>query len=189
MKILLLDNYDSFTYNLRHYLEDVTTDTIDVFRNDEISLEEVNKYDSIVLSPGPGLPEESGILIPLIKTYSSHKKILGVCLGHQALAVAFGGKLLQLNEVMHGLQRKCNVIDSVAFLFKNIPQQFNAGRYHSWVADKNFLPSEFKITATDDDGNIMAMQHQYLQLTGVQFHPESIMTEFGKTILGNWLNA
>ncbi len=189
MKTLLLDNYDSFTYNLLHYLEEISSSKIDVFRNDEISLEAVDHYDQIVLSPGPGLPEESGILLPLIEKYASSKKILGVCLGHQALAVAFGGKLLQLKEVMHGLQRKCEVTDGGNFLFKNIPPQFEAGRYHSWIVDKNFLPSAFKITSVDQDGNIMSMQHQYLKLTGVQFHPESIMTEYGKEMLRNWMNS
>ena len=187
MKTLLLDNYDSFTYNLLHYLEDITDETIDVFRNDAISLEEVNKYDRIILSPGPGLPEEAGILIPLIKQYAATKKIIGVCLGHQAIAIAFGGKLLQLKEVMHGLQRKCNVVDQNNFLFKNIPKQFESGRYHSWVVDKNFLPKEFKITAVDKEENIMAMQHQQYALTSVQFHPESVMTEWGREMLKNWI--
>ena len=187
MKILLLDNYDSFTYNLLHYLEDLTHQEVAVFRNDEISLEAVNQYNQIVLSPGPGLPDEAGILIPLIKQYASQKKILGVCLGHQALALAFGGQLLQLNEVMHGLQRTCKVEDETNFLFKNIPNQFEAGRYHSWVVDRNFLSKDFKITATDKEGNIMAMQHREYSLTGVQFHPESIMTEWGKEMLRNWV--
>lgn len=187
MKILLLDNYDSFTYNLLHYLEDISGEQVDVFRNDEISLAAVDAYDHIVLSPGPGLPEESGILLPLINKYASSKKILGVCLGHQALVIGFGGKLLQLDEVMHGLQRKCNVTKEKSVLFKNIPKQFNAGRYHSWVVDKNFLPPHFIITATDEDGNIMAMEHSTLALTGVQFHPESIMTDHGMQMLSNWL--
>lgn len=186
MKTLLLDNYDSFTYNLLHYLEDLSDDKVDVFRNDAISLEAVEQYDRIVLSPGPGLPEESGILLPLIKLYAPHKKILGVCLGHQALSIAMGGKLIHLKEVMHGLQRKCRVIDPTHFLFSNIPPEFEAARYHSWVVDKNVLPEDFRITSVDEEGNIMSMQHHHLALTGVQFHPESIMTNYGKEMLRNW---
>ena len=187
MKILLLDNYDSFTYNLQHYLEDISKESIDVFRNDEIDLEQINKYDAIVLSPGPGLPEEAGILISLIKEYGSTKKILGVCLGLQAMVVAYGGKLKQLDEVMHGLQRECIVKDRNNFLFKNISERFSAARYHSWVADADFLPKDFMITSLDDAGNIMSIQHRMHSLTGVQFHPESILTTTGKKILENWL--
>ena len=185
-KLLILDNYDSFTYNLVHYFEELLQEEVSIFRNDEITLDEVNSYSRIVLSPGPNLPDQAGILLPLIKRYAATKPILGVCLGHQALAVAYGGKLKQLNEVMHGLQRNCNLINE-SKLFISVEQKFVAGRYHSWVVDKNTLPENFKITAIDDDGEIMAMEHLSLPLYGVQFHPESIMTPEGKLMLRNWL--
>ena len=185
-KLLILDNYDSFTYNLVHYFEELLQEEVSIFRNDEITLDEVNSYSRIVLSPGPNLPDQAGILLPLIKRYAATKPILGVCLGHQALAVAYGGKLKQLNEVMHGLQRNCNLINE-SKLFISVEQKFVAGRYHSWVVDKNTLPENFKITAIDDDGEIMAMEHLSLPLYGVQFHPESIMTPDGKLMLRNWL--
>jgi|SRR6185436_15306822 len=185
--ILILDNYDSFTFNLVHYIEKITNEEADVFRNDEISLEDVNGYDKIILSPGPGLPEEAGILIPLIKKYASSKKILGVCLGHQAIGEVFGAKLYNLPEVFHGLSREVNVIDEHETLFKNIPSPFNAGRYHSWVIDKTSLPSCLKITAVDDNKEIMSVSHIDYDIKGVQFHPESILTEHGEKLLENWL--
>lgn len=186
-RILLLDNYDSFTWNLVHYLETLTEDEICVFRNDEISLEDVAQYDRIVLSPGPGMPLEAGILIPLIKKYAATKPILGVCLGHQAIAEAFGGTLLQLAEVIHGLQRKCILAEEKDDFFKTIPNTFEVGRYHSWVVNEETLPLTFNVLARDEQSNIMAMKHIDLPVYSVQFHPESVMTPFGKQILQNWL--
>lgn len=185
-RLLILDNYDSFTYNLVHYLEEITDEEVTVFRNDEITVEEAGKYDRFVLSPGPGLPEEAGILLPLIKQYANTKPMLGVCLGHQALAMVFGAKLKQLVEVMHGLQRSCKITEE-SKLFKGVDKVFDAGRYHSWVVDKNSIADNLKITALDDAGEVMAFEHVNLPLYGVQFHPESIMTPFGKQILKNWL--
>jgi anthranilate synthase component 2 len=188
-KILILDNYDSFTFNLKHYLEAIQNEEVDVFRNDEITISEIENYDRLVFSPGPGLPADAGILLEVIKTFSAHKSLLGVCLGHQAITLALGGKLCQLNEVVHGKTRSCNVIDPTSKLFKNIPSQFETGRYHSWVADENCFPSELKITAVDDANSIMALEHIYLPIFGVQFHPESIMTKHGHQLLRNWLEV
>ena len=186
-RILLLDNYDSFTYNILHYVEELTGSACDVIRNDAFDLKYLVNYDSIILSPGPGLPEEAGVLISLIKQAYQNKKILGVCLGHQALAVAFNGTLKQLDNVMHGLQRNCTVIDHADPLYSNLPKSFPAGRYHSWVVDEKNLPHDFIITAVDDEKNIMSMRHLQYSLFGVQFHPESIMTPAGKQIIRNWL--
>jgi anthranilate synthase component II len=186
LKILILDNYDSFTFNLVHIIAQFVKDYT-VARNDEISLEAVNEYDKILLSPGPGLPKDAGIMPELIKNYSSYKSILGVCLGLQAITEAFGGKLYNLDDVLHGQQLKTFIIDDEEQLFKGIPKQFEAGRYHSWVADKNNFPEELKITATDDEGEIMALAHNKLDVKAVQFHPESIMTPFGNLILKNWI--
>jgi anthranilate synthase component II len=186
--ILILDNYDSFTFNLVHYVEKITGENVDVSRNDEISLEDVNRYDKIILSPGPGLPKEAGILIPLIERYASAKKILGVCLGHQAIGEVFGAKLYNLPEVHHGLSREVKVIDESEKLFNNIPSPFNAGRYHSWVIDKTSLPSCLKITSVDNNNEIMSVAHTEFDVKGVQFHPESILTEHGEKLLENWLS-
>ena len=158
-----------------------------VARNDEISLEEVNKFDKILLSPGPGLPSAAGIMPELIKHYSSTKSILGICLGLQGIAESFGGTLYNLGEVLHGRKMNTVVTDKVDYLFKDISEQFEAGRYHSWVADKNTLPSCLKITATDDRGEVMALAHNKLDVRGVQFHPESIMTPEGYLIIKNWV--
>jgi anthranilate synthase component 2 len=185
--ILILDNYDSFTFNLVHYVEKIIDNDVDVFRNDEISLEDVNRYDKIILSPGPGLPAEAGILIPLIKKYAASKRILGVCLGHQAIGEAFGAKLYNLPEVHHGVAREVNVIDKSETLFNDIPPSFNAGRYHSWVIDKTSLPSCLKVTAVDNNNEIMSISHSGYNIKGVQFHPESILTEHGEKLLSNWL--
>lgn len=186
-KILILDNYDSFTFNLVHYVEKIINEDVEVFRNDEISLDDVNRYDKIILSPGPGLPEEAGILIPLIKKYAATKKILGVCLGHQAIGEVFGAKLYNLPEVFHGLSREVNVVDKNETLFTDIPSSFKAGRYHSWVIDKTSFPSCLKITAVDNNNEIMSVSHINFDVKGVQFHPESILTEFGEKLLENWL--
>lgn len=187
MKILVFDNYDSFTYNLVHLVEKVTHEKVDVFRNDEIPLEEVEKYDKIILSPGPGIPEEAGLLLPLIKRYAPTKSILGVCLGHQAIGQAFGGTLTNLSTVYHGVATSCKQSSAQSPLFEGLGNEFEIGRYHSWVVDKEGFPSELQITAEDDNGFIMALQHRTYDVQGVQFHPESVLTPNGETIIRNWL--
>ena len=184
-KVLILDNYDSFTYNLKHQLE-VNEIKVDVFKNDEISLDAVEQYDKIILSPGPGLPSSAGIMPELIKKFAPSKPILGICLGHQAIGEAFGGRLKNLNRVFHGVAGKIFFKDEG--LFKNMPYPFLAGRYHSWVVDENYLPEELIITSRDEYGNIMGLKHKILNIHGVQFHPESIMTPNGDQIINNWLN-
>lgn len=188
MKILLLDNFDSFTYNLVHLIEKVSGFEVEVRRNNEMELAEFEAYDKVVLSPGPGLPEEAGILLPFIRRYYKSKKILGVCLGHQALAVALGGSLVNLSRVFHGVAEPTHIIAPDS-MFSGIPATFAGGRYHSWVVDKLTLPEAFKITAEDNDGNIMAMRHTTFNLSGVQFHPESILTEYGEKLLKNWIDS
>lgn len=187
MKILVLDNYDSFTYNLVHYIESITKSSVDVYLNDRITLEEIRRYDKIVLSPGPGIPKEAGILLDLIRTYAPSKSMLGVCLGHQAIAEAFGGKLFNSEKVYHGIATPVRVLMPDK-LFRNIPEQFLAGRYHSWVVDKESLPDELEIICTDNEQNIMAIRHKKYDIRGVQFHPESILTEFGYQLIQNWLS-
>ena len=187
-RILVLDNYDSFIYNLVHYIKKLSADvTVDVFRNDKITIEEAGMYDKILLSPGPGLPDEAGILKALIKVYAGKKSLFGVCLGHQAIAEVFGGKLIQLDRVFHGIATNINIIDKNESLFKSIPEKVLVGRYHSWFVDKNSLPDCLKITATDDSGQIMALAHKEFDIKGVQFHPESIMTEYGEQMIKNWI--
>lgn len=186
-KILVLDNYDSFTYNLVHYIEADLNYEVDVYRNDEITLEEVNKYNTIVLSPGPGLPKDAGILKELIKTYASTKKILGVCLGMQAIGEVFGGKLENLNTVFHGVATTLKVIDTDDLLYKNLPPEFNVGRYHSWVISPQEFPKVLNITAVEENNQIMSIKHKDFNVYGVQFHPESILTEYGKEIIQNFL--
>lgn len=188
MKVLILDNYDSFTYNLVHYVEQFC-DEVTVKRNDEISLEEVDEFDAIILSPGPGLPEDAGIMPALIKQYASTKKILGVCLGHQAIGEAFGAKLKNLNQVHHGVAIPVSITDSNELLFKGIPSKLDTGRYHSWVIDKDTIPSDLTITATDDEGEVMAIRHKEFDVCGVQFHPESLLTPDGLQIIKNWVNS
>ncbi len=205
MKILVFDNYDSFTYNLVHLVEKITHGKVDVFRNDEIPMENVKAYDKIILSPGPGIPSEAGMLLPLIKEYASSKSILGVCLGHQAIGEAFGGTLVNLSQVYHGVATKINLVNressvvseaqnsrfsshaSRTTLFAGLPDEIEVGRYHSWViSDKNF-PDELVITARDANNYIMALQHTKYDVQGVQFHPESVLTPDGEKMIGNWL--
>lgn len=186
MKILVIDNYDSFTYNLVHYLEKVTDATVEVYRNDKISLEEVNRYDKILLSPGPGIPSEAGILLDVIRKYAPTKSILGVCLGQQAIAEAFGGTISNLKEVFHGVATPVNILVEDS-LFKNVPKKLNVGRYHSWAVDKAGLPKELEITAVDESGSIMGIRHTTYDLRGVQFHPESVLTEHGLQMIENWV--
>ena len=188
MKILVLDNYDSFTYNLVHYLEDITGQAPDVFRNDQITVAEVGAYDKILLSPGPGLPSEAGILCDLIRAHAATKSILGVCLGLQAIGEVFGGKLENLANVYHGVATPVKVLDPNEPLFAGLPANFEVGRYHSWVVSNDGLPACFAKTAEDENGQIMGLTHRQYDLRGVQFHPESIMTEHGMDMLRNWVN-
>lgn len=185
--ILLLDNYDSFTYNLVHLLNEIGGCKITVHRNDAIRVEDAGSYDKIILSPGPGIPEEAGILLPLIKAYQDKKPMLGVCLGHQAIAEACGARLVNLSQVFHGVATEMVLATDPGFLFENVPKTFRAGRYHSWAVERDSLPDVFTVTATDQSGEIMAFQHTQYDVAGVQFHPESIMTEHGKTMLHNFL--
>lgn len=188
MKLLVLDNYDSFTYNLVHLLREIGTD-LDVFRNDKIDLEQVSNYDKILLSPGPSLPKEAGIMPQLIEYYASQKNILGVCLGHQAIGEAFGASLSNLSEVQHGVATNVQSIVQED-LFLNLPQKFKVGRYHSWVVEKESLKNTpLQIIAEDEQGFVMALKHQSYKVWGLQFHPESILTEFGREILINWINT
>jgi len=187
MKILIFDNYDSFTYNLVHYVESFTDVKVDVFRNDKISLDEIEKYDKILLSPGPGLPSESGILMDVIKKYAPHKSIFGVCLGMQAIAEVYGGKLFNLSEVHHGVSSNVTITDSDEFLYKGISKTFQAGRYHSWMAEKESLPNCLHVTSEDSEGRIMSLRHKEFDLRAVQFHPESVLTPEGKKMIQNWL--
>ncbi|THH41664.1 anthranilate synthase component II [Neolewinella litorea] len=189
MKVLILDNYDSFTYNLVHYIEDELDHSVDVFRNDQVSLDDVANYDLVVLSPGPGLPADAGIMPDLIRRYAGEKVIFGVCLGHQAIGEAFGASLHNLAEVHHGVETDMQrTLPEGDVLFQDVPPRFRAGRYHSWVIDPQTLPPELEVTATDDAGGIMAMRHREHPIFGVQFHPESIMTEHGRLMIKNLLN-
>lgn len=187
MKIAVIDNYDSFTYNLVHYLEDLSA-TVTVFRNDELEMEELESFDKILLSPGPGIPDEAGLLKPIIAQYAATKSILGVCLGQQAIGEVFGGSLINLDKVYHGVASKVTPIVTDEPLFNNLPTPFEAGRYHSWVVNTADFPEVLEITSTDENGQIMSLRHKTLDVKGVQFHPESVLTPQGKTILKNWLN-
>ena len=193
MKILVFDNYDSFTYNLVHLVEKITHEKVDVHRNDQIPMEKVKDYDKIILSPGPGIPEEAGLLLPLIKEYASSKSILGVCLGHQAIGQAFGGELINLSSVFHGVATKIEVRSQESGvrspLFQGLPNELEVGRYHSWVVSKENFPSELEITAEDETGMIMGLQHKTYDVQGVQFHPESVLTPMGEAIMKNWLKV
>lgn len=189
MKILVLDNYDSFTYNLVHYLKELGYEAdIDVFRNDEISLEAVEAYDKILLSPGPGIPEEAGIMPELIKRYGATKSILGVCLGHQGIAEAYGAELYNMPVVLHGVSSKVKVTITEDRLFSDIPNEYQICHYHSWNVNREQLGEELEVTAVDEFGEIMAIRHKTHNVRGVQFHPESIMTEFGHKLLQNWID-
>lgn len=187
MKVAVIDNYDSFTYNLVHYLEDLNAE-VTVFRNDEFELEELEKFDKIVLSPGPGIPDEAGLLKDVIKKYAATKSIFGVCLGLQAIGEVFGGKLINLETVYHGVATKVTQTED-DFIFTDLPKTFEVGRYHSWVVSTENLPSDLIITSVDENGQIMSMKHQNYNIRGVQYHPESVLTPHGKKILKNWLNA
>jgi len=187
MKILVFDNYDSFTYNLVQLIREMAPKAlVEVHRNNEIALEEVKAFDKILLSPGPGLPEESGLLLPLLKEYAASKSILGVCLGQQAIGETFGGQLTNLSKVYHGIATPVHVT-SPSSLFEGMPNTFEVGRYHSWVVDEKNFPSDLIITSKDDQGYIMSLEHKNYDVKGVQYHPESVLTPLGATIISNWL--
>ncbi len=188
MKLLVIDNYDSFTYNLVHMVKELGyDDQMSIFRNDKIALEKVNDYDKILLSPGPGIPQEAGIMPELIQQYGSKKSILGVCLGHQAIAEAYNSEIFNMTEVLHGVATKTTIIDKSEVLFQGIPDSFMACRYHSWSVVKETLSDDLKITAVDEQNTIMAISHKIHDVRGVQFHPESILTENGMIMIKNWL--
>ena len=188
MKILVFDNYDSFTYNLVHLVKKIVNYRVDVFRNDEIPLEKVAEYDKIILSPGPGIPEEAGLLLPLIKEYAPSKSILGVCLGHQAIGQAFGGSLMNLSTVYHGVATNVKLVDREPdVLFDSMPDEFPVGRYHSWIINEKDFPKELVVTARDENNYIMALHHKSYDVRGVQFHPESVLTPGGEVMMRNWL--
>lgn len=198
MKILVFDNYDSFTYNLVHLVQKVLGQKVDVRRNDGIALGEVKQYDKILLSPGPGIPQEAGLLLPLIREYAASKSILGVCLGHQAIGEAFGGSLTNLTTVYHGVATPVRVlrpesgVGSAAGskdLYEGLPDSFSAGRYHSWIVSEEGFPEELEVTARDEQGYIMGLRHRRYDVQGVQFHPESVLTPDGEVILRNWLRS
>jgi anthranilate synthase component 2 len=187
--ILIIDNYDSFTYNLVHLVNELGLQC-EVWRNDKFALEDVDAYDKIILSPGPGIPSEAGLLLDVIKRYSPTKSIFGVCLGQQAIAEVFGGSLYNLSQPMHGIATPIKVTNTQEQLFKGLPDSFKVGRYHSWVVSNTNLPEVLKVTAIDEEDNsIMALSHREYDVRGVQFHPESILTEYGKEMMQNWLNG
>lgn len=186
-QILVIDNYDSFTYNLVHYLQDLDCEVV-VKRNDKITLDAVDQFHKILLSPGPGIPDEAGLLKPIIKRYAANKSILGVCLGQQAIGEVFGGSLENLSRVYHGVSTKIKLINRDEILYRNIPESFEVGRYHSWVVSKN-LPAALIATAIDENGEIMSLKHREYDVRAVQYHPESILTEHGREILKNWIEA
>lgn len=185
MKTVIIDNYDSFTYNLSHLLKEQGA-TVTVLRNDKFCLPDLERYDKILLSPGPGIPSEAGLLLDVIRTYTGRKPILGICLGHQAIAEAFGARLKNLGSVVHGVATQAH-ITLPDYLFDTLPDTIEVGRYHSWVVEKESLPSTLEITSQSEDGQIMSLRHKAYDIRGIQFHPESILTPEGKTIINNWL--
>lgn len=196
-RILVFDNYDSFTYNLVHLVEKLLHQRVEVHRNDKLPLEKVKEYDKIILSPGPGIPEGAGLLLPLIREYAASKSILGVCLGHQAIGEAFGGRLVNLSTVYHGVSTPVKILQPSGGngvkrrndLFEGLPNEMEVGRYHSWVISEEGFPAELEVTARDEKNFIMALRHRTLDVQGVQFHPESVLTPQGEQILKNWLKA
>jgi anthranilate synthase component 2 len=189
MKLLVIDNYDSFTYNLVYAVKKITGLPVDVVRNDKVNINEISGYDKIILSPGPGLPSEAGLLTEIIRVFAPSKSILGVCLGHQAIGEVFGGRLVNLTRVFHGVATPVKTTGNLSVLFKGIPESFNAGRYHSWIVDKENLPDCLEITSVDNEGMIMSLKHKELNVEGVQFHPESVLTPLGEKMIENWINS
>lgn len=186
MKIVIIDNYDSFTYNLSHLVKEAGAE-VTVLRNDQFQMEELEQFDKILLSPGPGVPQEAGLLLDVIRNYAGRKPILGVCLGEQAIGEVFGGKLINLSEVYHGIQSPVKIIAD-DYLFNGLPTEIPVGRYHSWVVDNNDFPECLQITAVSQEGYIMALRHKTMDVHGIQFHPESVLTPDGKQMIRNWLN-
>ena len=186
-KILLFDNYDSFTYNLVHLVEKILHTKVDVYRNDEIAMEKIKEYDKIILSPGPGIPEEAGMLLPLIKEYASTKSVLGVCLGHQAIAEAFGATLINLDTVYHGIATPIKILDRNDPLYNGLDETIEVGRYHSWIVSDRDLPTVLEVKSVDENNYIMGLKHKTFDVQGVQFHPESVLTPCGEKIIRNWL--
>lgn len=187
MKILIIDNYDSFTYNLAHAFRNLSGSPVDVVRNDAIEMHEVEEYDKIVLSPGPGVPAEAGRLMEVIRRFAGKKSMLGVCLGHQAIGEFFGGRLLNMDRVVHGKATPVRITSRNSSLFRGIPDCFEAGRYHSWIVDRNDFPGCLEITSIDNESHVMSLKHKRYDVEGVQFHPESILTSLGEKMLSNWL--
>ena len=187
MKIAVIDNYDSFTYNLVHAIKKISGLPVQVFKNDETSSDELKVFDKVVLSPGPGIPSEAGFLMQIIRELAPGGSILGVCLGHQAIGEVFGASLLNLNRVFHGIATPVIITGKDDNLFEDLPETFEAGRYHSWIVDSRGLPDCFEITSIDQEGRIMSMKHKEYDLRGVQFHPESVLTPLGEKIIANWL--
>ncbi len=185
MKVVIIDNYDSFTYNLAHLVRELGVE-VTVFRNDQFQLGELERFDKIILSPGPGIPSEAGLLLDVIKHYAGKKPMLGVCLGHQAIGEVFGGKLTNLSEVYHGVATPCTQFGNDP-IFAGLPKRIEIGRYHSWVVSKEQFPDCLEVTAESDDGCIMGLKHQNYDIHGIQFHPESVLTPEGKTMVKNWL--
>ncbi|MCK4745430.1 MAG: aminodeoxychorismate/anthranilate synthase component II [Bacteroidales bacterium] len=186
-KVVVIDNYDSFTYNLVHALSQITGSRVDVFRNDRVKISDLEEYSHFVLSPGPGIPDEAGMLKEIIRNFAPRKRMLGVCLGHQAIAEVFGGKLINIQKVFHGVSTPIRVLDKEDYLYRNIPENFEGGRYHSWIVSGDDLPPPLKVTALAEDGEIMGMSHLDYDVKGVQFHPESILTKCGTDLLTNWI--
>ena len=185
IKIVIIDNYDSFTYNLAHLVKELGAD-VTVYRNDQFALNQLEPFDKIILSPGPGIPSEAGLLLDVIKAYAGKKPILGVCLGHQAIGEHFGGRLTNLSEVYHGVQTEGTQFGTDP-IFAGLPKRIMMGRYHSWVVDRAGFPDCLEVTAVSDDGQIMALKHKNYDIHGIQFHPESVLTPEGRTMLGNWM--
>lgn len=186
MKIAIIDNYDSFTYNLSHLVKELGAE-VTVYRNDQFEMPVLQQFDKIILSPGPGIPSEAGLLLDVIKEYAGKKPILGVCLGHQAIGESFGAKLTNLSEVFHGVATPCH-LTTRDYLFEGLPDTFEIGRYHSWVVDNNNLPECLEVTSVSDEGFIMSLRHREYDIRGIQYHPESVLTASGRQILNNWLN-
>lgn len=186
MKVVIIDNYDSFTYNLSHLVKELGAEVI-ILKNDGFEIEDIDGFDKILLSPGPGVPQEAGLLMDVIRTYSGIKPILGVCLGEQAIGEAFGGRITNLKNVFHGIQSEVRIMAN-DYIFKSLPAKIKVGRYHSWVVDKDSLPSCLEITAESEEGYIMGIKHKELDVRGIQFHPESVLTPYGKQMIRNWLD-
>lgn len=188
-KILIIDNYDSFTFNLYHYLEEMNDGGVEVMRNDEIDFNRIDEFDAFVISPGPGLPSNTGDLMRFLNEYSKTKRILGICLGLQAIAEHFGMQLNNLDEVVHGQSHQIKILKKSDILFQNLPSSFKVGRYHSWVVKESSVTTDFEVTSKTSTGHIMSISHKQLPIHAVQFHPESVLTEHGKLLLGNWVKS